>query len=553
MASQVATLERCSRAYKPEATAAKKLLLAALARVPPATAGDLARLHDTLCFLRAYPDDAATLDLVISMTAALRARATRDRRLAAKLLDTGLPGGANVYEYHFGIARRLARLCPGALSIDWPSFDDQMPIQYVLGNLVARAEVPGLEDEGLTLEEWFARARPPHLTDLEYFLRVLDRSGLPFPVQESLYDTLKLPARYRLGDAGSGRAEVAMRKRSLQWQTSELDRSRFPLTPAIVAPLALPSPLRPTAGQRVIDIGLRAMAARRLEIHSLIYANPGDVTLVEGDRGVAVALIGTRREYRGALESLYFALVLKNGVPMAYGPAAACLGTCEMGINLFPEFRGAEAHHFYAQLMRVLYHALGVRYFFLLPYGMGEDNDEAIDSGAFWFYRKLGFRPTNPEVEELARGEEARTLAAPGHRSNRAMLRRLSHTSACFDLSEGRCRPLDVAKLALRCSDTIARDHCGRHTDATRAAAGTVAQALGLTRTRAWSAGERRALGEMAPILAPIAALGEWSTQEKQALTRAIRAKGATSELHAARLLAAHLRLAAALHAVVDA
>ena len=96
-----------------------------------------------------------------------------------------------------------------------------------------------------------------------------------------------------------------------------------------------------------------------------------------------------------------------------------------MGINLFPEFRGGEIRHLYAQFMRVLHHHLGVEYFFLTSYGMGEGNEDAIRSGAFWFYRKLGFRAANPEVEALARTEEARMHAAPGYRSDRRMLRRL--------------------------------------------------------------------------------------------------------------------------------
>ena len=72
-----------------------------------------------------------------------------------------------------------------------------------------------------------------------------------------------------------------------------------------------------------------------------------------------------------------------------------------------------------------------------------EVDEDALRTGAFWFYRKLGFKPTNPEIEALARGEERRMAAQPGYRSDRRMLRRLSRTEAFLDLSGGKRRPLD--------------------------------------------------------------------------------------------------------------
>ena len=57
------------------------------------------------------------------------------------------------------------------------------------------------------------------------------------------------------------------------------------------------------------------------------------------------------------------------------------------------------------------------------PYQIGLENPEAIGSGAFWFYRKLGFRPVQPEVLALAEREERRMRKTPGYRSSRRTLR----------------------------------------------------------------------------------------------------------------------------------
>ena len=47
------------------------------------------------------------------------------------------------------------------------------------------------------------------------------------------------------------------------------------------------------------------------------------------------------------------------------------------------------------------------------PYQIGDQNEEAIESGAFWFYRKLGFRPGRPELLAMTQREEAKMASKP--------------------------------------------------------------------------------------------------------------------------------------------
>ena len=56
----------------------------------------------------------------------------------------------------------------------------------------------------------------------------------------------------------------------------------------------------------------------------------------------------------------------------------------------------------------------------------GDGNDEALQSGAWWFYYKLGFRPEDPEVRRLLRSELRLMRDDPCHRSSTATLQRLS-------------------------------------------------------------------------------------------------------------------------------
>jgi hypothetical protein len=68
------------------------------------------------------------------------------------------------------------------------------------------------------------------------------------------------------------------------------------------------------------------------------------------------------------------------------------------------------------------------------PYQIGHENAEAVDSGAFWFYRKLGFRPTSPEVARLLAREESRMRATPGYRSSKRTLEKLADGYLLYEL-----------------------------------------------------------------------------------------------------------------------
>ena len=60
------------------------------------------------------------------------------------------------------------------------------------------------------------------------------------------------------------------------------------------------------------------------------------------------------------------------------------------------------------------------------PYQIGHHNEEAIESGAFWFYRKLGFRPVLAEATRLADAEARKIRNNPEYRTPARILRWLS-------------------------------------------------------------------------------------------------------------------------------
>ena len=137
------------------------------------------------------------------------------------------------------------------------------------------------------------------------------------------------------------------------------------------------------------------MVTRQRDLDAFSYGDPRDVRLVDCGDGLAFACIGVLPERRLLLESVYGFLTLKNGVPIGYVLTSALFGSAEIAYNVFETFRGAEAG---ARLRARARH--GARTCSAptpsrsTPTSSATATTEALASGAWWFYQKLGFRPS---------------------------------------------------------------------------------------------------------------------------------------------------------------
>src|SRR6266853_6805313 len=98
------------------------------------------------------------------------------------------------------------------------------------------------------------------------------------------------------------------------------------------------------------------------------------------------------------------------------------------------------------------------------PYQLGHDNEEAIDSGAFWFYRKLGFRPGRPELLRLVEREERKIAANPKYRTPANTLRRLAAGHVFYELPGSEVGAWDrfsTRNIGMRVNRRMARDFGG--------------------------------------------------------------------------------------------
>jgi hypothetical protein len=125
-------------------------------------------------------------------------------------------------------------------------------------------------------------------------------------------------------------------------------------------------------------------------------------------------------------------------VPVGYFEGLSLFERMESGFNLYYTFRDGETAWLYARTLNVLHHFTCARAFSLDPYQVGYENEEGIESGAFWFYRKLGFRPTRKDILQLALKEEEKIKTRKGYRTPAATLRKLAASPMIFELDSER-------------------------------------------------------------------------------------------------------------------
>ena len=248
-------------------------------------------------------------------------------------------------------------------------------------------------------------------------------------------------------------------------------------------------------------------------------------------------------ERRLPLRAAYGGFVVKNGVPIGYIEGLAFFERLEIGFNMYYTFREGESAWIYAQVLKLHRDALGVTSFSIDPYQLGFENDEAIESGAFWFYRKLGFRPTDAGVRRLldARGgADRRATRATAPRA--ATLRAAGHAQPPLR-GPGRRAATGTASTSVTSASRSTAAWRGIRRGR-RAAARGGREARG-ARCSASRRGARRpretgGLRELAPVLDSIPDLSRWSARRARGRRRrscAPRPRG--DESRYLRLLAA--------------
>jgi hypothetical protein len=540
-------IDALKNAYGGDAAPRKLKLLSALSTQSLRSSGAVLRLHESLCFLRAYPDDQTVLDQAERMLAGFERRADL-RRFRTALSGTGIAGTATHYVFFWFTAQWLARRWPDRLTIDWKAFDkkSRAEVEGLLPLILPYAETPTIDGVDLPLRALLSRLKGPDETDAAFLVRRFETIHPTTFGRETLYERIGIPLILVPGPGTPSRTLAKYGTGAPAFQAQPLDRSRPVLLDEIAKPPAAIRSVPPGEADGLITLAREAMVTRARDLDNFIHADRRDVRIFEYEDGLSFACYGLTPERRLLLESVYGMLTLKNGVPVGYVLASGLFGSSEVMYNVFDTFRGGESARIYGRVLSMARSLFGAGTFAIDPFQLGHGNPEGQRSGAFWFYHKLGFRPVAPKILKLVREELRRLAAHPRERSSPATLHKLSaeyvflHTAKARRDVLGR---LSLGNIGLHISRVLAAQFGAERERGIRACAREAAEMLGVRSFSGWSTGERLAWERWSPLVLALGEVGRWPAQDRRALIDVVKAMGGRRESDFVRLFDRHRRL----------
>jgi hypothetical protein len=534
-------------------------VLARLAGLP-LDARQLIRFHETLLFLRAFPHEPSLVARVERLlnTFYRRIEKLRAANAGMSLFDdfdtSGIAGTTMQDTLSLEVAQWLARRIPRKVEIAWDDYFDDYAGERSRGNLWPRF-IPLLEEDAdveanIPWRHWLDSARGRE-NALPWLLSKFDKLQLPERQCAELYDSLRLPLRWRLENLKLSRTRHWSRPRRFYFHHAPLlQRREVSLSLELARPAPKLEKLSVAAGGSVMHAIREIMVVRYRELYGTTLGDPQCVVRADLGRGVVMHFWGLPPARRLPLRAYLAGYTLKNGVPINYIEAIGLCEWIEVGFNTFHTFRQGETAWIYAQALRCLRALTGATCISIYPYQIGQNNDEAIDSGAFWFYRKLGFRSGRHDLQRLCEREEEKIAADPKHRTPARTLRRLAEAHMFYELAraeqQGSWDNFSIRNLGLLVNRRMAREFDGDSQKIRRAAVAAVSRILKIKPSR-WTPAHQQSLENWSLVLALIPGLPRWSSDEKRQLIKIIRAKSAANEVHYLRHTQNHLRLREAL------
>jgi hypothetical protein len=562
---QLTQLEACRYSFgRNQATRVVKLLNRLDAARFPDTA-PLIRFHEALLFLRAFPQGPTVVRTTERILNRFHKKVGALRKAGADMDDfdtfevSGIAGTQMEDTLSFDVANWLinTRRMPGKVEIAWENYEPGRE----LGNTGPRF-IPLLEDDAYVEADtpwrrWLEAAggefkRKQRATPAWLIQRFEE---LPLPPQQKaeLYESLRVPLRWNLENSAITRTRNWKPVPSVFYHSEPLiSRSQVSLADELARPPAQLKKLSRKQGEEVMDLIREVMLVRYRELYGTTLGDPASVVRSDFGRGVSIYLWNLPPDRRLPLRAYVAGLTLKNGVPINYVEAIGLCEWMEVGFNTFYTFRGGEAGWIYAQVLRCLCHLMGTTCVSVYPYQLGHDNDEAIESGAFWFYRKLGFRPGRSELQKLAESEERKIAADPNYRTPARTLKRLAAGHVFYELPGSEVGAWDrfsTRNIGLRVNRRMAHDFGGDASLMREQSRRALERLLGVS-TSSWTPLEKAAFENFALVLTQLPGLRAWTQEEKKDLVRIIRAKAKRDEMLYLHLTQRHAQLRRALLAL---
>jgi hypothetical protein len=553
---QLTQFEACRYRFGRHEAARVVKLLQALAAARFTDPASLIRFHEALLFLRAFPQGRSVVRVTERILNRFHKKVEAFHKSGADMNAfepievSGIVGTEMEDTLSFDVARWLIGRMTGKVEIAWENYEPGREL-----GTTGPAFIPLLEDDAYVEADtpwrhWLEAAGGKKHANPVWLVRRFEQLPLPAQQKAELYESLRVPLRWNLANSGISRTRNWKPAREVYYHREPLiSRSQVSLAAELARPPVQLKKLSYQQGGEIMDLIREVMLVRYRELYGTTLGDPASVVRADVGRGVTIYLWNLPPDRRLPLRAYVAGLTLKNGVPINYIEAIGLCEWMEVGFNTFYTFRGGEAGWVYAQVLRSLCHLMGTTCISVYPYQLGHDNEEAIESGAFWFYRKLGFRPGRVELQKLAEREEGRIAADPKYRTPPRTLRRLASGHVFYELPGSEMGAWDrfsTRNIGLRVNRRMAREFQGDSDRMRQESVRSAARILGINTSR-WTAPERASFENFSMLMALVPGLQSWRRDEKDALVRIVRSKSNPDEMLYLHLTQRHDRFREAL------
>src|SRR5579864_9693920 len=516
----------------------------------------LIRFHDMLLFFRAFPSGQNVLRLTEKLLktfeprlkAVLAAGGDADDFVPEEVV--GIAGTVVEATFSYPMVCWLVERHPKSISIQWDDYERETQRAVIWPRFFPLMEEDSLTEANVPYLDWLKAARGRH-DELPWLVRQFQRlAGFAKETAEkekaALYDSLEIMVRWDMSASRASRTlsrkpvrdfyfhhEPLLQRRQVSL-AEEFSKSRLPI-----------KALSSREAEKTLDLVKEATGVRYRELYGTANADPAWVVQANPGRGVEIYFWGLSPEKRLPLRAYLAGFTVKNGVPINYVECISLFDWTEIGFNTFPAYRDGETAWIYAQTLRLLRQLHGTNAISVYPYQIGDGNEEAIGSGAFWFYRKMGFRSMDPALEKLAQAEEKKVRANAKYRTAAATLRRLSKANVVYELpaaKRGAWDTFSMRNIGLAVQRRMAKDFDGNPDAMRKAAVAKLARIVKMD-PRKLKPQTQVAFEDFATVLGLVPELDRWSSDEKDALREIITTKVGLTEFRYLQLLNRHNRL----------
>jgi hypothetical protein len=379
---------------------------------------DLIRLHETVLFLRAYPQSRQVVRLADQILFSFAERLPGNHDPFADPDISGIAGTVISTNFSYEFARSLAFRRNDAVTIDWESFEHPERLAPALQRLIPESRDDWAVEAHPDWRAWFEKGRG----SLRWLLENLS---------PELYDLIEIPMQWDPGN--ESRSQLRIPRREIFYHDGPFLKREPDMIARMLAGPPIPREILGSAWAcKIADTIVDASAVRYRELYGFLHPDLGGIEYSYLGRGIDMFLFGPALRHQLPIRDYLCGMFFKNGVPIGYVEGLIRDANMEVGFNLYYTFRDGETAWLYSMLLKLLRERSGVKSFSVDPYQLGHENEEAIESGAFWFYRKLGFVPEQKALLSLLKREEHQIEAHKGYRTPPATLRKLAASRLIF-------------------------------------------------------------------------------------------------------------------------